>query len=532
VARADKLRRFTPWLLFLGAVLLMGWDLSRAAFIESHWDEESVIATGWLLSKGWKLYSGVFSHHSPADYVPAWALACLFGPRLAVFRGAMIGVWGLACLGLYVLLGRRKEEGARLIPFLFVLLSSQWLTYWMGQLMLIESFWGLSIIRLLALIATPLGFPERPVGRERALAFGFLLGFLLSASLTCALPFACLAAWLARSSHWRKVWDRVLTGAAAYAVLLLAWSCLHADLSLIWTDYVVFNLKVYSRFYPFAALGPIRGFAVEALKENASYFGHALAWRNLEQYFEGLLKLTVFGWIGWRLVRRRPFEALWWAAFVLCLRTRPERFAEAVPFHGGPFYLTATLLVAVVLARSWEAARRRWGPLGSLVAAALAAAALAPTVVATSAATLSLRPYAREDPRYEMILAAIKGCTREDDRIAVFPYYPRLYLESGRLPGVPNVFYLPWQEAWEPQRRATLESLERVRPKVVVIKDTAVWGVPWRDYGGAVEAFVAERYLSVARSADPEAELGLRLYVPSREDAPAFVKCAQKTAAP
>ena len=54
---------------------MLALDLARVAFIEPHWDEDALLAAGWLLARGWKLYSGVFSHHLPFDYLPAWLLS-------------------------------------------------------------------------------------------------------------------------------------------------------------------------------------------------------------------------------------------------------------------------------------------------------------------------------------------------------------------------------------------------------------------------------------------------------------------------
>src|SRR5438045_2936392 len=93
------------------AVLLIALtaSLARVAFIESHWDEDAVTATGWLLSKGWKLYSGVFSHHTPLDFIPAVLLARLFGPSPLVMRAFMVALWALVAAGLFGALRRRAD---------------------------------------------------------------------------------------------------------------------------------------------------------------------------------------------------------------------------------------------------------------------------------------------------------------------------------------------------------------------------------------------------------------------------------------
>jgi hypothetical protein len=484
------------------------------------------VTIGWLLSKGEKLYGGVFSHHMPLDYIPSWALACVFGNRFEVFRGFMIVLWALVCAALFVIC-RRREPKAVLVPFLFAALTSQWLTFWMGQMMLVESYWGYAVVLLLALIGTPLGLSRAGDSRGGGVAAGALLGLLSSASLTCAPVAACLALWMLREPQWRGRWRGLLAGFGGWAVLYFLWCARHADLGLWYADAVSFNAVVYARFNGLEG-PPVLAFAVKALRDNAVYFASALTWGNFEQYFEGLLKLSVLGWIGWSLLRRRFFDAAWWVVFVLALRARAERSADAVPFHAAPYYLVATLLLCRELSLLWAESRRRPGWGRPLVFAASACFFLFPTLIATSFAASSLKRYAAKSVSDESLVASLKDCTEPADRIAVFPFYPRFYLDSGRLPAVPDVFYLPWQAAWPPEREATMSALARNRPKAVVIQDTSIWGTPWSRYGRDVDAWVRENYRPVTLRTGAAERLRARLWV-WKDAADAFAACARGT---
>ncbi|MBI5595676.1 MAG: hypothetical protein HY928_06245 [Elusimicrobia bacterium] len=523
-------RRFAGPAVFLALLALLGADLARVSFIESHWDEDACIAIGWLLSKGWRLYGDVFSHHMPLDYIPSWAISSFFGTGFVLFRGFMLILWAAVCSALY-LVSRRQEPGpARAVPFVYVVLSSQWLTYWMGHLMLVESYWGYAVVLLLALIGTPLGFRRESVHRAEPVLVGALLGLVLSASLTCALPFACLAAWLAHDPDWRPRWRGVAVGFLAWLVVFGLWCLRYVGWSQWYTQAFWFNANVYAAFYPFDVANPYFGFLLQAVKDNASYFAAALSWSDLGQYFEGLLRLAVLGWVLWNALQRRFFAALWWVLFTVCIRARAERFAYAPPFHATPFFLTAVLLLSAGAARAWYAVRGR-GLRPALGAMTLAALLFAPTLLTTSMATAALKPFGGDNRKYEMLLGAVRACTAPDDRLAVFPCYPRFYTDSGRLPATPNVFYLPWQEAWEPQRTATLRGLEQSKPKVVIIQDTTIWGIPWKKYGGAVEEWVAGRYVPVVRGTDPEEDLRVQMFV-LKEHAAEFVLCAGRLGAP
>jgi len=183
------------------------------------------------------------------------------------------------------------------------------------------------------------------------------------------------------------------------------------------------------------------------------------------------------------------------------------------------------LLVACGLARLWGAALRRGGRLWPALLAALALAVLAPTLLPTSAATASLRRYARESPRYRSAVDAVRRCAAPDDRVAAFPCYPRFYMDTGRLPAAPSVFYLPWQEAWDRQRSATWAGLWRNRPKAVLVQEALVWGIPWRVYGRDIDDWLAQGYLPVTREPKPGTDSGFQLFV--RKDAAAdFARCA------
>jgi hypothetical protein len=509
--------------LRFGVLLLaLTASLARVAFIESHWDEDACMAIGWLVSKGWRLYSDVFTHHTPLDYLPASLLADVFGPSAFAMRAFMVALWAGVAAAVYAAL-RRRAVGAR-TAVLFALLSSQWLTYWFGQMMLVENYWSYAVVMALALLGSPLGLEPEPSPR-RAAALGALIAVVLTASPVCLPVAGLLALWAAVDRRWRGLGRWTAAGAAAWLALFGAWAFAHADLGLLWEHAVVFNREVYARFYGLND-GAVVGFWRIALEHNVLYFASALDWRNLETYFESLIKITAIGWVAWSMAERRWAQAAWTLAFLVALHSRSEKFPSAPPFHAAPFYLTATLVAASALARTWEAlrGRRRVG------FAAAASALLLPTLGATSLATASLRPYSRPSAVYDGLLAAVRSCTAPEDRVLAMPCYPRFYLDTARLPATPSVFYLPWQEAWEPQRRATMDALARERPKAVLIQDTKVWGVPWRDYGAGIEAWLKdERYVPVIQSEDGADRRPLQLFVRS-DSAPAFVACARRTA--
>ena len=511
-------RRLRP--LFWALLALLAADLSRAAFVEPHWDEDACLAIGWLLSRGWRLYRDVFTHHLPLDYLPAWLAASVFGPSFTAARLLMIGLWAGCCALVYEWWGRRRGE--RLAPFLFALLTSQWLTYWYGEMMLVENLWAYAATLAVVVLGGPLGRDSSPPERRDALLLGALLSVIACASLVCAAPLACLAAWALLDRSWRPQRRWLLAGALAWLLPYGLWAALHCDLSLLYPQAVLFNTRVYARFFPYESASAVGGFWRAALASDARYFATALSWNSLERYFEGLLKLAVIVWV---LRQGRSWRALWWACFIVALRSRPERVAQAVPFHAAPYFLCAALLVSAQLAALWPLLRSRsravvWG------AALAAALVLSPTIVATSQATLSLREFAVSSAAEAAVRGAITRCAPAGQPILVMPVYPRLYLETRREPAAPAVFYFPWQAAWPPQHDAFLASLAARRPAVVVLQtEASVWGRPWAEYAADLQAELERGYLPVSRGAEPGEPPAFTVYA-RREEAKAFVKCA------
>jgi hypothetical protein len=515
-------RRLRPYFWALAALLAL--DVARVAFIEPHWDEDALLAVGWLLARGWKLYSGVFSHHLPLDYLPAWLLAAAGLPMVEGARWLMIAAWLGTCLLAFEAWSRRHSE--RLAPFLFLLLSSQWLTYWHGQMLLVENLWALAAVSAALLLGGPFGIAKSEPDSKFAICFGGLIGFMVSASLVAWPPALLLLVWAAKDPAWRGRARFAAAGAAAFLLPFWLWAFLHADLSQLWAQAVRFNTQVYARFHPYGGSGAALGYWATALGDNARYFSTALRWNSLERYFEGLLKLACLVWVGRLLASRgRRLEGLWWAVFLLCLRSRPERQDGAVPFHASPFFLAATAVASAGLSALWRA----WGATRARRAALAMAAAvvLAPTVLATSQATASLGAFAGRSSAEEVLTLASRRCLEPGEAVFVGPMYPRLYLEMEREPAAPAVFYLPWQAAWEPQRAAHVASLATQKAGLVVIQDTAVWGKPWKEYASDVEAELKRGYtlVSAAASKEPGEAPSFSVYVPKAR-AEAFVRCA------
>jgi len=466
-------------------VLALGlWHLWHARFYQFFWDEDNNLAIGWLLAKGWRLYGDVFSHHIAVEYIPSTLLAGLFGNRFVCFRVFMVLLWAAVC-ALVFLQTRRWTAGPRL-AVLFAGLGSCWLTYWFGHMMLVESYWGYALLLALVLIGGPFGESPEPE-RRRAGVAGLLLALAASASLNCLPACLCLVLWLGCDARWRAQWRWLAVGAAGWLALAAAWCLRHADCGLLYDQAVRFNFTVYARFCGYGS-----GLSRAVFAEDARYFLRCFDLSGPSQYFESLLKLAVWAWVGSRLWRKEYSRTLWWLVFIPCLKLRGEPAAGSVPFHSAAYFLIAALLLCRELSCAWAmtAGRRglRWG-LGLA-----AAVVLAPTWLASAALVRPQREYPHGDPDCGAAIAAIARMTGPEDRIAVFPMASRIYFETARLPAVPNTCYLPWQAAWPSQHERTLAALRAGRPRVVVLQRGPVWGVAWSEYARDIDDWLSRQY--------------------------------------
>lgn len=496
--------------------------LLRVAFVESHPDEEASLVTGWLLARGWTLYRDLFSHHLPGDYLPPAALALLGGPSVAAARAAMLAAWAASCGALFTL-SRRRTGGAAL-ACAYTVLSACWLTYWHGQLMLIEVWIGHACVLALAILGTPLG--EAPAeGRGAAAACGALLGVLLLASPTFLPAALLLAAWAAADPAWRGRRRGLAAGAAAAGAAWLAWALAVSDLSLAFDHVVRFNGSVYSRFLGLDPERPLLSLAAAALRENARAFASAWAWTSLDRFFEGFVRLAALAWCAGLFARGRRAAAVWWAALWVWLAPRFELAPLALPFHRAPFFYVATLVVArqIVLVAPWLSRRGVPGRSGLLLGGAILSFTLIPTAIAANA----LRAYRRPDAAMDAVAAAVRACLPQDARVAALPMAPALHLATLREPALPAVFYLPWQAAWPPAKRAMLEAWDRSPPAVVLLGGTtSVSGAGWADYAAELDARIKAGFVPVLSW--PGEEAGRFQLWARRDLAEGFVRCARR----
>lgn len=506
-----------------GACLAAGLAfLLRVGFVESHPDEDAGLAIGWLLARGWRLYRDVFTHHPPTDYLPSAALALVGRPSPEAARVLMLAAWAGACAALFGI--ARKRPGGAGVACAYTVLSASWLTYWQGQLLLVETWIGHACVLGLALLGSPLAI--LPSGdRRSALLLGVLLGFLLLASPTFLPAGLLLAAWAAADPAWHKRRKELAKGAAASSAAWLLWAAVASDLPSAYDHVVRFNAGTYTRFLGLDADHPLSSTVLAVLRENLRAFALAPVWTSLDRFFEGLLRLTALGWCAWLWAGGRRWASAWFSALWFWLSPRLDPLALAAPFHRAPFFFVATFVCSHAAARGgpWLLGQGLPGAAAAALAGSLLAFSLIPTAIAAHA----LREFREKDEPMEAIVAATTDCLPARARVAAFPMSPGFHLATRREPALPAVFYLPWQAAWPPSRNRVVEAWDRSPPAAVVISGSGiVWGARWENYARDLQERLVKGYSPVLTWED-RADGRLQLWLP-KAAAEAFVRCARQ----
>lgn len=92
----------------------------------------------------------------------------------------------------------------------------------------------------------------------------------------------------------------------------------------------------------------------------------------------------------------------------------------------------------------------------------------------------------------ECIIDVVTG---KDEKIWAFPYRTDLYVATGRLPAIGDIYYLPWQDDVPGKEKQVIEDLKRTQPLVIVVnRKESVWGHALEEYAAELLQFVSENY--------------------------------------
>jgi hypothetical protein len=168
----------------------------------------------------------------------------------------------------------------------------------------------------------------------------------------------------------------------------------------------------------------------------------------------------------------------------------------------------------------WVAGRRALGTVGCLAVLGVL------FIVVRRDPAFLIRPDSpgRADDSVPAAAEFVRAHSAPDERVVSLNLSPLFYLLSQRKPALDDLFYLPWQSAWERdylRDSNTCRQLDVKRPRFVFLKPYEIWNIwKWEDYGACLDGIVRAGYSQV----EPERFGGFLWQRRDSPDAPTVLK--------
>ncbi len=458
-------------------------------------DEAENLAGGRLVGEGYTLYEDFFSHHFPFPYWWLAAVFYLFGPSVFSARFSLLALEMLAWTLTMRLVGRIRPLAISMVVWGLVEYF-----YW-GHMAIYYSFSRIGFFVTFALVFFA---PEADLSRIRTrLTIWAFTVMAVLADPFMALPLGLVhLRWLMRRRNLRP-YGRELAIALAASGLGLGILAMLGTFSIVdfFTDAVVFNLLVYTKYNP-AVADPLGGWLrniatglqlFDGRWLNPDFFSPLDVNGASRRLFTGFFfRLAILATAVGLLVARRVADGLGLYLASAGLLARMPEF-----FHIGPFVMVS-LLAAAFLAG---------GHLGRFPGAVLGAGLR--VLMAMGLGWLAFRTGAvLADPALgdyhrQMVdwfesdarVAERLTCGRTDVALGDYPGGIFLNFVTGRRPAGGYGLLWPWMAEWD--LAGVIERL-KVEPAVVGVHIGAEVG-PFKakEYLSPLIEFLNKNYLSI-----------------------------------
>ncbi|MCS7092721.1 MAG: hypothetical protein NZM26_05255, partial [Patescibacteria group bacterium] len=432
-------------------------------FAEFFGDEAVNIYAGYLISKGYRLYSDIFNHHLLLDYIPPWFVS-LFQKELHYELTRVILITAIYIISSlsFLLNSALSSASHRLFA------ASLFLAFILGHTngnfyshhFLVDHLIAMAVVLLLnaAIIPTYFSLENHGPNIWQLAVAGSACGILATASLgnvfVCAV-WAPYLLYMLLKPYFR--WLYLLTfGLSFLGVIIIQflWLVQFGALQGFWEQSVLFNQLYYSRY----------GAAWQwALKDGF------LGTQNLSENPRLLVVIFVTAlFLVYSLMRKglKIFPALSLLIFVV-LTTMAFKVRGLRGGHASPVYFFTFTLVAFTLLKYMElniAIFLKKPKAYSLIACAVLFLSSGSVIFIKS---LTGDPWAKRFDPEEGVIYIRQNSQKQDKIQAIYDPFP--YILTGRELACPTLFYLPWNATWDRERNgnAFLKCLQEKRPRFI-----------------------------------------------------------------
>lgn len=489
-------------------------------------DEADNLAVGWLMGKGYGLYTDVFSHHMPFPYILA-ALFYLVGFKTyAAFR---VAFW-IITLSFWIFVYKRfRKHINENILLLAITLHALIVPYYWGNMWLAENFiaYCMAILALYVYNNSELVF-----GKKDTVIISGCIFVSLTSSLISIYPIFALGVYFL----YKKIKNkkglvlknelRFLILIATPFVLLFGYYLILGKFNVFIENSYYFNKLYYSKYI-------LDGSPVEIISnwstEYRKYLLHAFeniflhAKLDAIQIIEIILVLFNLAFVGYHLYKKNYSIAIFAFFFVSLLRVRGGFFRSSSYnllslFHLSMviYYVTGILLEKRPLQhyyKNGEVQLRNITTSVAKIAAALIlfvyAGVFGINAIKVSFGHIGGKP---SELHYSTYNEYIQAVTTNKDTIWYAPLDPAVYLANKRKPATRYMFYLPWQAAKDEINTNIISDLQHNRPKIIIFEaDASIWEkYKLKDYGSKIYSYIIQNYSPMDKNKDVLKNIYLR----------------------
>jgi hypothetical protein len=464
-------------------------------------DEADNLVVGSLLTRGWALYSDIFSHHFPFPYYWVALVFSLTGKSVLVARLSLL-VFQIVSFGIAM-----RLSGYTLCLSLTSLIWSILRPLYSGNLLLYNAFCAASLVVVFAAcLALLTGKTKATSGHLAA------IGVFSAISMLCD-PLSVYAVGIGLLCLLANNWKQ---GAVAllFTALPVSSYALYLQTSGTLNDFVnnalLFNSQVYSK-YSYAEPLRIRDLwdmAVRGLDVLDGIWLNADPFKtiNLGQYtefdrwlFTGLLYrlaliATAIRFALMRQLRPAVFVYLWAAALLVI---------SPWDFRGQPFTMAALIAVSALITHEfWGSERNQAGRAVHVATSLLVGLMTIWLLVRAGTYLLANRVAAQPETQFAGIAqesVRLKGlaCGQVDVRLAYYPGNPYYYWFTDMKPVSRYIFMWPWVA--EVGLSEVLHELGGPQMLAIVVRqDALIWGrYDTRQYLRPLDVFLESNYVRV-----------------------------------
>jgi hypothetical protein len=494
---------------FVASAAFFAWKVKEGLTLLEFFDETEQFVVAQMVFHGHHLYKDVFSHHGPLPYIVAHLYTLLFSPSdFSYIRLAQVALALLSCAALVASPVFKANSVRLLAGALYLLLLALFWNLQGFNLLHYSQMVGFLFVIILAQCTVPSIFLEHPS------RFGlFASGFAVVLALYCAFSYGPAAFIFLLSSvlpllllsNRRQLTTHagiLVLGMLTAAVLIGAWLVMFGDLKGFFVYHFYLNQQVYAPFIDIKPTAFLKNLSLSLAPHEAI---HSLAL----VFF--VVWICIFLLPDGRPVLGRMRLAK--IAAVLCaalgvLLTEP---LGRVTFDDSGFIATNFALfglaAGMVLERYLTASsHRRMGWPVLLTAGAILLA------IRVSSYATSWPGYSQDElkrhvsvmkPLHGGIYDFVRSVTKKDGDFLALNYAAHLYLKLDRLPASGNLFYLPWQAAYNrrPLYGYHMDICADIREK----RPAIIWFFNWRvwnkysvdEYEPCVLSLITEGYTPI-----------------------------------